>query len=116
MPLVRIETNQQLDPEQRKTLCRALSRTVAEVIGKPEQYVQAIVSHDLPAMLHGGQPGAAAFVEVRSIGGLTAKVNGQLAARICALLAELGIPGPRTYMNFIDVAAGSWGHDGTTFG
>jgi phenylpyruvate tautomerase PptA (4-oxalocrotonate tautomerase family) len=116
MPLIRIETNQQLDAQQRQSLCQALSRTAAEVIGKPEQYVQAIVSHDLPVMLHGGKPGPAAFVDVRSIGGLTPKVNGQLAERICSLLADLGIPGPRTYLNFVDVAATGWGHDGATFG
>jgi hypothetical protein len=90
---------------------------VAEVIGKPEQYVQAIVHQgkDHVSVLHGGAEGPSAFVEVRSIGGLSAKVNRTLSERICALLAEQKIPGERVYLNFVDVPATNWGHDGATF-
>ena len=115
MPLIKLETTATFDEPRRHALCGALSRLAAEVIGKPEQYVQTIVAGGL-AMLHGGAPGPAAFVEVRSIGGLSAKVNRTLAARICGLLAEHGIPGERVYLNFTDVSASAWGHDGATFG
>jgi phenylpyruvate tautomerase PptA (4-oxalocrotonate tautomerase family) len=115
MPLIRLETTARLDELEQRSLCAKLSRIAAEVIGKPEQYVQAVVA-DGVAMLHGGTEGPAAFVDVRSIGGLDAKVNRTLAARICGLLGAIGIPGERVYLNFTDVSASSWGHDGATFG
>ena len=116
MPLIRVETNQALPSPQK--LLPALSRAVAELIGKPEQYVQAIVHQGKEdvRMLHGGAEGPAAFVEVRSIGGLSAKVNRALSEKICALLAEQQISADRVYLNFIDVPATHWGHDGATFG
>ena len=116
MPLIRLETSEKLSAQVRDAVCEKLSRVAAEVIGKPEQYVQAIVAAEPVAMRHAGQAGPAAFVEVRSIGGLTPKVNGVLAQRICAVLAEVRIPGERVYLNFVDVPASSWGHDGATFG
>jgi hypothetical protein len=115
MPLIRVETNQQLNPQAAADLCARLSRAVAEGIGKPEQYVQAIVS-PAQAVCHGGAPGPAAFVDVRSIGGLGPKVNRKLSERICGLLAEVGVAGERVYLNFTDVSAMAWGHDGSTFG
>jgi len=116
MPLVRLEMTEALSPESRLDLCTRLSRLCAEVIGKPEQYVQVVV-HDGVAMLHGGAKGPAAFVDVRSIGGLSPKVCQILAREVCALLGETpGVPGERVYLNFTDVPASRWGHDGTTFG
>lgn len=78
--------------------------------------MMAVVQDGL-AILRGGAPGPAAFVEVRSIGGLTPAVNRELSAKLCTILAEsLGIPGERVYLNMLDVAPGDWGHDGVTFG
>jgi len=75
MPLVRIDTNQTLSAAEGQGLCEKVSRLTAEVMGKPEKYVQVV--------LHAG---------------------------------ELGVDGARVYLNFTDVSASSWGHDGTTFG
>ncbi|HEY3354810.1 MAG TPA: phenylpyruvate tautomerase MIF-related protein [Polyangia bacterium] len=115
MPLIKLETTAALDDLEQRTLCGKLSRLAAEVIGKPEQYVQAIVQGGL-TMLHGGAAGPAAFVDVRSIGGLSPAVNRTLTERICGLLANLGIPSERVYLNFTDVSPSAWGHDGATFG
>ena len=116
MPLIKLETNHPFSPPESAALCAKLSRLAAEVIGKPEQYVQAIVASQPAMMRHGGADGPAAFVEVRSIGGLSPKVNTALADRVCRLLKEVGIPGERVYLNFVDVPATHWGHDGSTFG
>ena len=116
MPLIALETNKPLDAAQRAALCEGLSRAASEAIGKPEAYVQAIVRPGEPAMRHAGAEGPAAFVEVRSIGGLSKKANGELSRRVCALLSAAGIPGGRVYLNFVDVPAANWGHDGGTFG
>jgi phenylpyruvate tautomerase PptA (4-oxalocrotonate tautomerase family) len=107
---------EQLAPEGKARLCAELSRTCAETIGKPEAYVMAVVADGL-AMSHGGRPGPTAFIDIRSIGGLSASVNKRLSERLCALVTKTaGIPGERIYLAFTDVAATHWGHDGGTFG
>ena len=116
MPYIKLETTQTIAPDAKRGLCQQLSQLCAEIIGKPEQYVQALVA-DGVAMVHGGAPGPAAFVDVRSIGGLSAKVCQGLAQKVCALLTStIGVPGARVYLNFTDVNAAKWGHDGGTFG
>jgi len=116
MPYIKLETNATVATEAQQALCAKLSKLCAETIGKPEQYVQAAVV-DGVAMVHGGAPGPAAFVDVRSIGGLSAKVCQALAEKVCATLkSALDVPGERVYLNFTDVSAAKWGHDGGTFG
>jgi len=116
MPYIRLETTEPIAPERRASLCQRLSRLVAEGTGKPETYVMVVVEDGL-TMLHAGAPGPAAFAEIRSIGGLSSQVNRELAQGVCRLLDEtLGVPGERIYLNFAEVEAGRWGHDGTTFG
>ena len=115
MPLVKLETNVALSEEKQNALLASLSRTVAGTIGKPEQYVMVVVSP--AAMRMSGKPGDAAFVEVRSIGGLTDTVNRKLTEQVCAVLQEaLGVSPDRVYLNFTDLAAGNWGWNGDTFG
>jgi phenylpyruvate tautomerase PptA (4-oxalocrotonate tautomerase family) len=77
MPLLKLETTVTLSDDQRQQLLASLSKIVAETIGKPEQYVMVTISP--AAMLMSGKPGDAAFVEVRSIGGLGAEVNRKLS-------------------------------------
>ncbi len=115
MPLLKLETTAVLADKQRTALLASLSNLVAEAIGKPETYVMVIIN---PAAIQmSGAPGDAAFVDVRSIGGLTRDVNRKLSERACALLHEsLGIPVERIYLNFTDVSAGNWGWKGGTFG
>jgi phenylpyruvate tautomerase len=116
MPYVRLETNVSLSDDVKTGLCAELSRACAEVIGKPETYVQAIVV-DGATMLHAGTSGSAAFLDVRSIGGLSAKTNGALAKRLCDLTHKATqISGERIYLNFTDIAGTHWGHAGETFG
>ena len=115
MPLLKLETNVVLSDEKRTALLASLSKIVAGTIGKPEQYVMVVVSP--AAMLMSGKPGEAAFVDIRSIGGLNDSVNRQLAQKIGNLLKDsLGVSPDRVYLNFTDVAAGNWGWNGDTFG
>lgn len=115
MPLLRLETTVAVANDKRKNLLAALSKIVAETIGKPELYVMATMS---PCdILMSGKPGEAAFVDIRSIGGLTDDVNKQLSKKVCALLKEsLGVSENRTYLNFTDVEAANWGWKASTFG
>jgi phenylpyruvate tautomerase len=115
MPLLKLETTVVLSEDKRKALLASLSKTVAETIGKPEQYVMVIIGQ--AAVLMAGNPGAAAFVDVRSIGGLTNNVNRKLSQQVCKLLNDyLGLPEGRVYLNFTEVDASNWGWNGSTFG
>jgi phenylpyruvate tautomerase len=115
MPLLKLETNAPLSDDTRKTLLAALSKIVGETIGKPEQYVMVAVNP--VAALMSGKPGEAAFVDIRSIGGLGGEVNRLLAQKVCKLLNDsLGIPADRIYLNFTDVKGANWGWNGNTFG
>jgi phenylpyruvate tautomerase PptA (4-oxalocrotonate tautomerase family) len=115
MPLLKLETTVALSDEKKKALLASLSKIVAGTIGKPEQYVMVVVSP--AAILMSGNPGEAAFVDIRSIGGLSGDVNRQLSQKIGSLLKEsLGVPPDRIYLNFTDVLAGHWGWNGDTFG
>ena len=115
MPLLKLETTVALSDEKKQALLASLSKLVAGTIGKPEQYVMVVVSP--AAMLMSGKPGNAAFVDIRSIGGLSDDVNRQLSQKICKLLKEsLGVPPDRVYLNFTDVRPGNWGWNGDTFG
>ncbi len=115
MPLLNLETTVVLSEDNRKALLASLSKAVAETIGKPEQYVMVSVSQ--AAMLMSGNPGEAAFLDIRSIGGLSDDVNRRLSQKICKLLNDsLGIAQNRIYLNFTDVQATNWGWNGITFG
>ena len=115
MPLLRLETTVALTEDKQQALLASLSKTVAEAIGKPEQYV--MVASSQAAMQMSGSSGDAAFVDVRSIGGLTGEVNRKLSKKVCELLREsLRIPPNRIYLNFTDVQASHWGWNGNTFG
>ncbi len=115
MPLLKLETTVSLADEQKKALLAVLSKAVAEIIGKPEQYVMISISE--AAIQMSGQEGHAALADVRSIGGLSDEVNRKLSRQICQILKDaLGIPANRVYVNFTDMEAGNWGWDGNTFG
>ncbi len=104
-----------MSEEKRNSLLASLSKLTSQTIGKPEQYVMVTVSPS--AALMAGKAGETAFVDIRSIGGLSGEVNRQLSQKIGKLLQEsLGIPANRVYLNFTDVPASHWGWNGDTFG
>jgi phenylpyruvate tautomerase len=115
MPLLKLETNVALPDTERQELLASLSRIVAETIGKPEQYV--MVTMTPTSIVMSGKPGDAAFVDIRSIGGLSADVNRRLSQKVCGLLVQcLRLPQNRIYLNCTDVEAANWGWNGDTFG
>lgn len=115
MPLLKLETNVSLSEEKQKALLAPLSKIVTGTIGKPEQYVMVTINQSVMRM--SGKDGDAAFVDVRSIGGLSGDVSRKLSQQVCKLLNDtLGVPQNRVYLNFTDVEAGNWGWNGNTFG
>lgn len=115
MPLLKLQTTALLPEEKTKPLLAALSKLLAGTIGKPEQYVMITMSQS--AMLMSGKAGEAAFVDIRSIGGLNGETNRKLSQQICKLLKDsLGIAPDRVYLNFTELGAEDWGWNGSTFG
>src|SRR5215813_1105509 len=108
MPLLKLETTVALPEYKREALLGSLSKAVAEIIGKPEQYVMVTLSQ--AAILMAGKPEPAAFVDVRSIGGLKPSINLALSKKICELLRPaLGVAMDRIYLNFANVEGDDWG-------
>jgi phenylpyruvate tautomerase len=115
MPLVKISTSVPADTDKQEALMAAVSKAVAEILSKPEQYMMVVM--DIAPIMLAGKKSPAAFVDLRSIGGLSPQANARLAERLCRLLSEaLDIPPDRVYLNFTDVQPSLWGHDGHTFG
>ncbi|MCF7848233.1 MAG: hypothetical protein K9M45_05225 [Kiritimatiellales bacterium] len=111
MPLIKVQATKDIPPD----VIAQLSTVVAETIGKPETYV--MVSASKADMMMSGSADDAAFVEVKSIGGLSRTVNHELTIKICGLLNDhLGIPGERVYINFTEVPAAEWGWNNSLFG
>ena len=115
MPLIKLETSASVSGEQATELALALSKITAGAIGKPEAYVMASVTETTMTMA--GEPGPAAFLDVRSIGGLNQGVNRELTTQVCALMeSQLGIAPDRVYVSFASSAAVDWGWNNSTFG
>ena len=115
MPLMKLKISLSLSDEKRKDLLAAMSKIVAEGIGKPERYVMVTIEET--SIILAGEYGDAAYAEIKSIGGLNREVNRKISKKFCELLDEsLGISSDRIYINFIDVSASNWGWNGDTFG
>ena len=116
MPLIKMQTSVKCSDEQKREVAQTLSKICAGEIGKPETYVASLVEDDA-VFSFGGEIKPAAFIEVKSIGGLNGSVNNALSSAICGCLEDiLGIPGNCVYINFTDVPASQWGWNGSTFG
>jgi len=115
MPLIKVETSAAIPETRRTPVLAACSKILAETTGKPERYCMAVLESG--AILMAGKPAAAAYIDIRGIGGLTPAVNKALTKALCALLQkELGIEPGNVYITFTDVPAANWGHNGSTFG
>jgi phenylpyruvate tautomerase len=115
MPLLKLETTVAVSEAQRTTLLASLSKIVSETIGKPEQYVMVTLGQ--VSMSMSAVAGNAAFVDVRSMGGLPAEVNRNLAHKVTTLLHDsLGLPQNRVFLNFTNLEGSAWGWNGSTLG
>ncbi len=115
MPFIRVETSAPFSDDQRKALLAGLTKIAVQVIGKPEDYVMTSLAP--AAMSMAGARDPAAFVDLRSIGGLGSGNTYKLAEQISGLLHDtLGLAPERIFMNFTDVPGSAWGWNGRTLG
>lgn len=112
MPLIKVETN--VKAVRADETAKGISALAAEILGKPEQYVLAILEDD-KTLLHGGTDDPAAYVTLDSIG-LPEDRTPELSATICSFLeTALGIPGDRVYIAFGNIQRHLFGWNGKTF-
>lgn len=113
MPLLKIQTNFDLDASQQQTLLAQASQRVAEALGKPERYVMVAMQPQAP-MLFAGTDDPLAYLELKSIG-LPETKTAELSAMLCNLMAGFNIPADRVYIEFADAPRKMWGWNGGTF-
>ncbi|MBK1723875.1 phenylpyruvate tautomerase MIF-related protein [Thiocystis violacea] len=114
MPTLRITTNAQVPAAERADLLARASRTLAEMLGKPESYVM-VVLEDGRDMLFAGTGEPAAYLELKSLG-LPESKTADYSGVLCGLLGEtLGIPAGRVYIEFAAPPRHLFGWNGGTF-
>ncbi len=114
MPTLRILTNAQVPAEDRADLFAHASRTVAELLGKPEAYIMVILE-DGRDLCFAGTCDPAAYLELKSIG-LPELKTAHYARVLCDLLAKtLDIPAERVYIEFAAPPRHLFGWNGGTF-
>ena len=114
MPFLSIQTNQDLSADQLSELLTRASRTVADMLKKPERYVMVSVARN-EAMLFAQSGTPLAYLELKSID-LPEDATGELSRALCGLMQELlAIDMDRVYIEFSNASRHMWGWNGTTF-
>lgn len=115
MPTLLIKTNAADAAADRPALLQAASRTVAEMLGKPEGYV-LVALEPVADMCFGGDAAPLAYLELKSLG-LPEERTAEFSATLCGFLEQhLGVPPSRVYIEFAAPARHLFGFDGRTFG
>lgn len=115
MPLIKVQTS--IDPDQTAiaTLLKQLSASLAQHTGKPEAYVMTAFEPNMP-MTFGGTFDPTCYLEVKSIGTMTAAQTKAMSQEFCDRIAtHLGVPIDRIYIEFNDAKGSMWGWNGSTF-
>ncbi|MEL0583643.1 MAG: phenylpyruvate tautomerase MIF-related protein [Candidatus Thiodiazotropha sp. (ex. Lucinoma kazani)] len=114
MPLLKITTNQVVDPDDLTSFTKLASTTVAKMLGKPETYVMVSLEMN-PHMLFAGSPATLAYLELKSIGMPTQKTT-EFSQILCDLIQQqLHIPKQRIYIEFSNAERHLWGWNAGTF-
>lgn len=112
MPFIKVETNVHVD--EAAVVNKGLSTLAADMLGKPESYVMAVLEPG-KNLVFGGSNDPAAYVTLDSIG-LPESKTSDFSAIICAFLEDtLEVPADRIYIAFGDIQRNLFGWDGKTF-
>lgn len=114
MPLVKIQSNVELDDTRRETLLKAISSLTASELGKPEQYVMVAIEPTTP-MLFAGSSDPTCYLELKSIGLPEDKTADLSKALSQEIEKHLGVTKDRIYIEFADAPRKMWGWNGGTF-
>ena len=112
MPFIQIHTSSQSLVEN-DLLQKEISKMVAELTRKPENYVMTMIQSN-SQMTFAGSNEPCCFIQLKSIGSLS---PASMSKSLCELIAsKTNIEMNRIYIEFIDVKASNWGFNSTTFG
>ena len=113
MPFIQVNTSSKSIVENDYLLQKDISKMVADLTGKPENYVMTMIQID-NKMTFAGSDEPCCFINVKSIGSLTPS---SMSKSLCELIAsKTNINKNRIYIEFIDVKASNWGFNSSTFG
>uniref|UniRef100_B8HLF8 L-dopachrome isomerase n=1 Tax=Cyanothece sp. (strain PCC 7425 / ATCC 29141) TaxID=395961 RepID=B8HLF8_CYAP4 len=117
MPLIKVQTSAPLPPpEQIETLLKTLSNRLAKHLGKPEAYVMTVLE-PATAMTFAGTTEPVCYVEIKSIGSMSAAQTQTMSQDFCQQLEQgLGVSPQRIYIEFADARGAMWGWNRSTFG
>ena len=113
MPFIQVNTSLKSVVDNDDSLQKDISTMVAELTGKPENYVMTMIQRDIK-MTFSGSDEPCCFIKVKSIGSLSPS---SMSKSLCELIAsKTNINTNRIYIEFFDVKASNWGFNGSTFG
>ena len=113
MPFIQVNTSSKSVLEDDALLQSDLSKMVAELTGKPENYVMTMIQRDIQ-MTFAGSDEPCCFIKVKSIGSLSPS---SMSKSLCELIeSKTNINTNRIYIEFTNIKASNWGFNGTTFG
>tara|TARA_B100001029_G_C14993959_1_gene413822 strand:+ start:762 stop:1100 length:339 start_codon:yes stop_codon:yes gene_type:complete len=112
MPFIQINTSSKSDVDN-DLLQKEISQMVADLTGKPENYVMTMLQSD-NQMTFAGSDEPCCFISLKSIGSLNPS---SMSQSLCSLISsKTNIKASRIYIEFIDVKASNWGFNSSTFG
>jgi len=113
MPFIQVNTSSKSIVENDYLLQKDISKMIADLTGKPENYVMTIVQRNLK-MTFAGSDDPCCFIKVKSIGSLSPS---SMSKSLCDLISsKTNINTDRIYIEFSDVKASNWGFNSSTFG
>ena len=115
MPMIRLTLPKGTGPVNQKSALEHLQNAVSRILGKPLAYIQCILV-EAQGMLFAGESDPSAFIEIKSIGGLSPENCKKLSSECCNVISSLlSISPKRVYIEFTDAKPNLWGWDSTTF-
>ena len=113
MPFIQINTSVKSVIKNEVLLQKDISKLIANLTGKPENYVMTMIQKGTK-MTFSGSDEPCCFMKVKSIGSINPSL---MSKSLCQLIAsETNINTNRIYIEFTDVKATNWGFNNSTFG
>ena len=113
MPFIQINTSSKSVVENDDLLQKDISKMIAVLTGKPENYVMTMIQRDAK-MTFAGSDEPCCFIKVESIGSLKPSSMSKALSELIASKTNRNTN--RIYIEFFDVKASNWGFNGSTFG
>ncbi|KAJ3680893.1 hypothetical protein LUZ60_015382 [Juncus effusus] len=105
MPCLNLSTNVSLAGVDTSAILAEMTEAVAELIGKPKNYIMITITGSVPISF-GGTEQPAAYGELISVGGMNPDLNRKLSSGISEILeSRIRVSKSRFYLKFVDSKA-----------